>query len=791
MALDPRVQTQEPQAYLGFQQAERWLTKLRESTSSGWRKLDEVSRNLIGFLNELGEIAIVQNELERLLIQAGQEPRLRPLLRSISMAISAKHPLAGAPSRRLFKTVVSDLDLRSSDLISFTLEAASSLDPTYRESGRHVDIALKIRSLVRETINNWSESRRPIPEACFLYVFGTFLANSDIAVISSLLGNPNQIPFIPETFTNCGDAILNFSQYILERHCLEQPAPQSEVRRTPMDNSNLAPSPLDRARAVRESMALLSKYKEKFLVTAGQYERRIGVGCFYTSNALIESLYELAKEAGVLEVMHRLLEFKHGKPIEKFSEQYEMLIEAHARGTSLPREVADLIRLDVCEYFWIAHNRAISAVRDGHALELSDLDRLSDFLEASFTDPSVTGLFVQESDASMEKKHQYKGRVSDTPKSRQSAGPHAFEKIFSALAATTILGLCSFLIIRNQPFADQNLVVLMRILLSLAVSVFGITVPGILEVRLNVRGYVIRAGGALALFVVTYHFTPEVLPIGGAAPPKTPQEITGQHSELLRDIRDSHGKVYESQKARQAQRQLHSLIKDLEDSTHILSIRMSTVWLGNVDVTVSRYSGTTAEGSSKPLFIQSYTSGDLSAEWFYDNPELSPKKQPELFDEYLPHRLCKIPVQEAFQITHVGKYKDSFFPDNRNYDFFIVSPLMRFRRITGLTFEFFLESELARSIGAYPLTVCQLDYNEEKRIYEPVALTEFVVEHASSSNSGAPGVPADTAEVLRKTFGEADPFVKSIENTRFECYRVLLKPLHMYAIAIRRPTKLR
>jgi hypothetical protein len=75
-----------------------------------------------------------------------------------------------------------------------------------------------------------------------------------------------------------------------------------------------------------------------------------------------------------------------------------------------------------------------------------------------------------------------------------------------------IVGLVGYLVIRNEPIADQNMVVMLRILLSLAVSVLGAVIPGFVHVSWKGSGLAIRAGGALALFVLTFLITPQVLP---------------------------------------------------------------------------------------------------------------------------------------------------------------------------------------------------------------------------------------------------------------------------------------
>ncbi|MCG5509686.1 hypothetical protein [Ectothiorhodospira lacustris] len=87
-----------------------------------------------------------------------------------------------------------------------------------------------------------------------------------------------------------------------------------------------------------------------------------------------------------------------------------------------------------------------------------------------------------------------------------------WERMLGAITALFIVGLVGYLVIRNEPFADQNFVVMLRILLSLAVSVVGAVIPGFLQVGWNGSGLAIRAGGALALFVLTFLLTPQVLP---------------------------------------------------------------------------------------------------------------------------------------------------------------------------------------------------------------------------------------------------------------------------------------
>src|SRR5262249_33987043 len=76
------------------------------------------------------------------------------------------------------------------------------------------------------------------------------------------------------------------------------------------------------------------------------------------------------------------------------------------------------------------------------------------------------------------------------------------------------------LVLRNEPFADLNLVIILRIIISLAVSVLGATIPGFLQIGWNLKGMTLRAGGAMALFCLTYLVSPTVV----QAPPQAPPE---------------------------------------------------------------------------------------------------------------------------------------------------------------------------------------------------------------------------------------------------------------------------
>ena len=86
-----------------------------------------------------------------------------------------------------------------------------------------------------------------------------------------------------------------------------------------------------------------------------------------------------------------------------------------------------------------------------------------------------------------------------------------WEKIVAVAMAALVIGLVVYLVVRNQPFADPNLVRILRIVLSVAAGILGATIPGFLHVQWSGGGFIIRAGGALALFVITFFGSPNVI----------------------------------------------------------------------------------------------------------------------------------------------------------------------------------------------------------------------------------------------------------------------------------------
>jgi hypothetical protein len=92
----------------------------------------------------------------------------------------------------------------------------------------------------------------------------------------------------------------------------------------------------------------------------------------------------------------------------------------------------------------------------------------------------------------------------------RSQGPQ-FDRIAATCAALVIVALAVFLLVRNETIADPRLFFVMRVVLSFATAVLGATIPGFLNVSWTGSGLAIRAGGALALFVLTFVYTPDLV----------------------------------------------------------------------------------------------------------------------------------------------------------------------------------------------------------------------------------------------------------------------------------------
>lgn len=90
--------------------------------------------------------------------------------------------------------------------------------------------------------------------------------------------------------------------------------------------------------------------------------------------------------------------------------------------------------------------------------------------------------------------------------------PSLWERIIAIVCAVAVIQVVLILVLRERPFSDPNQVVLIRIVLSLSIAIIGAVIPGFLNIRMRGKGASIRAGGALALFVITYAFSPKVAP---------------------------------------------------------------------------------------------------------------------------------------------------------------------------------------------------------------------------------------------------------------------------------------
>jgi hypothetical protein len=103
---------------------------------------------------------------------------------------------------------------------------------------------------------------------------------------------------------------------------------------------------------------------------------------------------------------------------------------------------------------------------------------------------------------------------------KEAYTPSTWEKVVAVAVAVFVFGLVAFLVVRNTAFADLNLVLLIRTVLSISAAILGATIPGFLHLDWKGKGFVIRAGGALALFVLTYAWSPSVISATPTSGPK-------------------------------------------------------------------------------------------------------------------------------------------------------------------------------------------------------------------------------------------------------------------------------
>src|SRR5271156_5704689 len=96
-------------------------------------------------------------------------------------------------------------------------------------------------------------------------------------------------------------------------------------------------------------------------------------------------------------------------------------------------------------------------------------------------------------------------------RNNQTPTGFGFERAAATLAGLVVIALAVFLLVRNEPIADPKLFFILRVIISFSAAVLGATIPGFLDVKWSGGGMAIRAGGALALFVLTFIFTPNLV----------------------------------------------------------------------------------------------------------------------------------------------------------------------------------------------------------------------------------------------------------------------------------------
>src|SRR6266436_8472096 len=101
--------------------------------------------------------------------------------------------------------------------------------------------------------------------------------------------------------------------------------------------------------------------------------------------------------------------------------------------------------------------------------------------------------------------------MAKTATRKSSQGSPQFDRVAATCAALVVVGLAVFLLVRNEEIADPRLFFVLRVVVSLATATLGATIPGFLEIGWSGRGLAIRAGGALALFVLTFLYTPDLV----------------------------------------------------------------------------------------------------------------------------------------------------------------------------------------------------------------------------------------------------------------------------------------
>lgn len=86
---------------------------------------------------------------------------------------------------------------------------------------------------------------------------------------------------------------------------------------------------------------------------------------------------------------------------------------------------------------------------------------------------------------------------------------NSVERLVALAVGALIIAFVIALVWRGEEVTG-NLAVFSRIIISLSAAILGATIPGFLNIGWKGGGLVVRAGGALALFVLTFMYTPKI-----------------------------------------------------------------------------------------------------------------------------------------------------------------------------------------------------------------------------------------------------------------------------------------
>ncbi|THB65772.1 MAG: hypothetical protein D6E12_11945 [Desulfovibrio sp.] len=87
------------------------------------------------------------------------------------------------------------------------------------------------------------------------------------------------------------------------------------------------------------------------------------------------------------------------------------------------------------------------------------------------------------------------------------------EKCVALLVGLVVVGLVIYLILLDEPFQNLETAGYVKTLLSLACAIVGASLPGFLNISYRAGGLVLRAGGAVALFIVVFFYSDRALPV--------------------------------------------------------------------------------------------------------------------------------------------------------------------------------------------------------------------------------------------------------------------------------------